>query len=289
VPRLALVTCQTLPEPDPDAELLISACRSAGFDTEYVAWEDEDAAWNSFDLAVVRSTWNYYMDETAFRAWIDRVSTLTALWNLAELLRWNLHKAYLLELATGGVPIVPTRIVTRQAQGGDLAKVIAETKWDEFVVKPAVSASSYKTRKFLSSEIEPAGEFLQDILADRDAFIQKYLPRVAEGGEAALVHIGGELSHGIVKNPRFHGMDESVSEGFQPSEEQRAVASQVLGAIKGPWLYARVDLMLDDDGKWLLSELELVEPSLYFLQHPPALNRFAKAILGIAGREVRHG
>ncbi len=57
---------------------------------------------------------------------------------------------------------------------------------------------------------------------------------------------------------------------------------------EGDLLYARVDLARDDEGRPLLMELELVEPSLFLLQHPPALERLVRAIEARA-RDERAG
>jgi hypothetical protein len=43
-------------------------------------------------------------------------------------------------------------------------------------------------------------------------------------------------------------------------------------------LYARVDVVRDERGALQLMELELLEPSLFLVQHPPALARFAEAL-----------
>ena len=44
------------------------------------------------------------------------------------------------------------------------------------------------------------------------------------------------------------------------------VCLKALAALpfKDPILYVRIDLMRDDDGKWVLSEFEAIEPSLFF-------------------------
>ena len=43
-------------------------------------------------------------------------------------------------------------------------------------------------------------------------------------------------------------------------------------------LYARVDVVAGDDGRDLLLELELTEPSLFLPQAPEAAQRFAGAV-----------
>jgi len=241
--------------------------------------------WSSSDLAVVRSCWNYFEREEEFRNWIIHVAGATRLWNPAELMLRTIHKSYLGDLEKCGIPIVPTAFIYR-CQPQSLRAALETTRWTQFVVKPAVSAASYKTRRFATGQLQEAQKFLDDILLERDAMVQRFLPRVAEGGEIDLNYIDGELTHGVVKHPRFKDDLESVSEAFQPTNEQRAVANRVMATVHEPWLYGRVDLMQTDEGQWVLSELELIEPSLFLLQHPPALDRFVRALVRLSRRSV---
>lgn len=277
VPSVAFVTCCQLPEPDVDEGLLMDAAAKAGLSPALPAWDDPDVDWASFDLAVVRSTWNYYEDEAGFRAWIDRAGAETTLWNPASLMHRNLHKSYLTELAAAGVPTVPTRFVAKDG-GEELHEILRQTGWDKFVVKPAVSAGSYRTRVYTADGVADAVAFLPQIHAATDAMIQPYVTSVDHGGEVALILIDGEFTHAVAKRPRFDTDDESVSEALQPTEEQLTLAHQVLAATPERPLYARIDLMRLDDGTLALSEAEFVEPSLFFRQHPAALERFVAAV-----------
>src|SRR5262245_65612149 len=109
--RCALVTCLKIPEPDPDEVLLMAALRVAGIEAALASWDDPRVDWRSFDLAVVRSTWNYHQHLDAFLAWIDRAAASTRLCNPAHVMRWNAHKGYLLELEARGLPIAPKALV----------------------------------------------------------------------------------------------------------------------------------------------------------------------------------
>lgn len=276
--RVALVTCVKRPEPDPDEQLLLDACLSVGLDAAYAAWDDAGVNWGDYGLAVVRSSWNYYAHPNDFCGWINKASQATRLLNPPNLMLANIHKSYLLSLERRGVPIVPTRLVPA-GSSIPIEDVLADTNWPEFVVKPAISASSYMTESFALSELRTASRLMQEILEERDALVQRFLPRVAKGGEVSLIHIDGELTHGVVKSPRFAGGFEQVSSAIEPTREQAEIAFRALREVSRPWLYARVDLMLADDATWVLSEMELIEPSLFFLQHPPALERMAAAIV----------
>ena len=65
--------------------------------------------WASYDLVVIRSTWDYSWRADEFTAWAQKVAAVTRLANPAAVVRWNTDKRYLGELAAAGVPTVPTR------------------------------------------------------------------------------------------------------------------------------------------------------------------------------------
>ena len=74
------------------------------------------------------------------------------------------------------------------------------------------------------------------------------------------------------------GDNESVSNAVEPTEFERSLVARCLERIQNQVLYARLDLIQDEAGSWLISELELIEPSLYFLQCPYALQKFVAAV-----------
>lgn len=280
--RIALVTCRQLPEPDHDEELLLEALRAAGMEAELLAWDYEGAEPERFDLCVPRSCWNYYRDPNAFLAFVERAGRLSRLLNPPGVVRWNLHKRYLLELEAVGVPIVPTVFAAR-GERPDLAALVGEREWECVVVKPAVSAASFRTRRFEASEMEPAQAFLDLLLAERDVMVQRYMPGFAEPGERALVWIDGEVTHAIRKSARFADDAERVSDALPVSRVERELAERALAIVEGELLYARVDVVPEESGELRLSELELIEPSLFLKQSPEALHRLVAAISRAAG------
>src|SRR5918996_1170991 len=49
---------------------------------------------------IIRSTWDYIDHPARFHSWLDRLDTQHAtVHNCTDLLRWNSHKSYLVELA----------------------------------------------------------------------------------------------------------------------------------------------------------------------------------------------
>src|SRR5207253_10320166 len=92
--RVALVTCTELADLDPDDRLLLDPLVELGISAEPAIWDDPAVDWDSFDLAVLRSTWDYALRRDEFVAWAAGVPRLA---NHAEVVAWNTDKRYLAE------------------------------------------------------------------------------------------------------------------------------------------------------------------------------------------------
>jgi glutathione synthase/RimK-type ligase-like ATP-grasp enzyme len=258
-----------MPEPDVDAEILALACQAAGFEGEWVAWNAGETDWSTFDAAVIRGTWDYPEAPEAFRNWLQQTAKATRLMNPLEAMLPNLHKGYLLDLAAQGVPVVPTELIAQPEEAEAARQKLGGGK---VVIKPAIGAGSMGVQVWQG---EPGLAFEYDV----DHLVQPFMESVHQGGERALVCIDGEFTHKVVKQPRFAEDDESVSEAQALTDEERAFGERVIAAAAPGLLYARVDVMAGPGGETLLSELELIEPSLFLIQNPPAAHRLAAGIL----------
>jgi len=291
---VALVSCHELPEPDLDAAPLAGALTTAGLSFHVAAWDDRQVDWADARLTILRSCWNYPRHAEAFMAWAEATAKVTTLLNPLPVLCWNFHKRYLLDLESHGIPVTPT-VMVLQGSITTLAQIRRERGWQEVVVKPAVSAASFRTMLVTPDEMSAGEAHLRGLVAQRDTLVQAYLPAVEEYGERALIWVKGRLTHAIRKTPRLSGQDESVSNEAVPvAEEEAELAGNVMEtldaiitapaagiSIQDQLLYARVDIAPGPDGSPLLMELELMEPSLYFHQSPVSLDRF------VAGMQER--
>ena len=281
---LRIATCSPLPEPDPDEDLLLVALHRAGVDARMAAWRDPREDWDAPVPTLVRSTWDYIHMVSAFVGWTERVERVAPLFNPGEVMRANVHKRYLLDLARRGVPAVPTRLLP-QGQGRFAAEWIEGCEFGDLVVKPAVGAASFGTRRFTTAELGAAADHARQLASSCDVLVQPYQAQVEGRGERALVWIDGQFTHAVRKSPRFEGGDEAVSETVAIEPEEQRVAEAALAGLDG-LLYARVDLVAGSDGAPQVMELELVEPSLFLLQHPPALSRLVQALVRRLGSEA---
>jgi glutathione synthase/RimK-type ligase-like ATP-grasp enzyme len=294
--NIALVTAAAARDQDEDLVPLADALRAQSINVHIVDWDDAGVDWSAFDLALLRSTWDYTMRFAEFLAWARRAGERTLLLNPLPVIGWNTDKHYLAELATVGVPVVPSAFVEPGEDAAiALQRFLREHAAAEFVVKPAIGAGSRDAQRYARGQVSDAQTHMQRLLdMQRSVLLQPYLDRVDEHGESALVFFGGVFSHAIRKGPllrRGEGPTRALfaTEHISPREptgEEMQVAERTLRAIpfEQPLLYARVDLLHVDqgsaaDGAPHVLELELTEPSLFFAHAPGSAERFVDAIV----------
>jgi glutathione synthase/RimK-type ligase-like ATP-grasp enzyme len=274
VARVALATCAEVAGGDEDTPALVEALASHGIEATPAVWDDVTTSWSSFELVVVRSTWDYAERRDAFLAW---AAGLPRVLNELDVLRWNTDKRYLRELERAGVPVVPTRFL----EPGERLEAPA----GPFVVKPAVSAGSRHSARYEPGQSAEAHVARLHAMG-RTVMVQPYLEGVDAEGETALVYLGGRYSHAVRKAPLLRpgqppGDDLYLEEHIEPPEPtptQRALADGALRAAPSKTLLlGRVDLVPGPDGPLVL-EVELTEPSLFLGYAPGATERFADAI-----------
>lgn len=281
-PRIAIASCSGYAGLKDDDDLLRAALGERGAEAASIAWDEEGVDWGGFDLCLVRSTWDYHEKYEEFLAWARQVGTATRLRNPGDLIAWNSDKSYLRELGERGVRTVPTVWVGRGSEA-ELEAILAEREWEEAVVKPVVDLGAANLRRVRRGE-GSAG--LEDVLRRHDAMVQPFLPSLEEEGETSLVFIAGELSHTVRKQPapgdfRVQSIWGGTTRRADPQAPQVELAKQALALLDEPPLYARVDLVAGPDGEPCLIELELIEPNLYMVEHPPAAGRLAEAALRV--------
>ncbi|GAC1655537.1 MAG: hypothetical protein NVS9B12_06680 [Vulcanimicrobiaceae bacterium] len=283
--KIALATCERFSDLPPDELLFERALAVRGIDVRPAVWTDPAVKWESFDAVVVRSTWDYHLNAAGFARWVRRVSKQTTLINQPDSILWNVHKQYLIELQTKGIEIVPT-ILLRRGEQRPLDSLLKLFGVSEVVIKPAVSASGYRTVVVGSGHLTPAhGErMLRDSIADHDTLVQPFLREIFDPGERSLMFFDGVFSHAVLRPALSEGAEGGESRGnlLQPPPGQIEFARRVLGMLDRRPVYARVDVIPMAPGTLALAELELVEPSLYFEQCPAAAQIFADAVIAYA-------
>lgn len=255
------------------AKLIEPLLDARGITLTYRAWTDAPPP--DAELVMPLMAWGYHRDTARWYAQLDRWSDLTFA-NPVAVLRWNTDKRYLLDCAAMGVPVVPTQFHgAMTAAGLDAARTAFGTR--AIVVKPPVSAGSDDTWLLAADAPLPGG------VLGRAMLVQPMMPDILTYGELSLFYLGGTLAHAIVKRPaggdfRVQPQFGGRSEAIIPPTAATDVAEQALASVPGDLLYARVDLVGDGRGGFVIMELELIEPWLSLDRTSDGGAAFADAI-----------
>jgi len=281
--RICFVTCRTWPDISDSDRLVQRALEARGATVEARAWNAPGADWDGFDAIVLRSNWDYHFEPDAFLGWLDRLERARArVWNPPALVRWNLTKSYLLDLARAGVPTVATVILEDESRAG-LEAVMAARAWSRVVMKPVISASAHDTRLVSAATMDEAVAALRSGAIRRPVLVQPFVEEIQSRGEWSLVFIETEMTHAVLKRPaagefRVQPRLGGTVETPEPPDRVRAVARAALAALPVPPLYARIDGVEAAAG-FQIMEVEVNEPGLFFPHAPAAAVRFAEALL----------
>jgi glutathione synthase/RimK-type ligase-like ATP-grasp enzyme len=290
--RLALATYAALPALTADDALLLPELARLGISARAAVWDDPTARWDDFDAVVIRSCWDYHRKPAAFQAWVRRLEAFgLRVLNPPAVLRWNADKRYLRDLASAGVPVIPTVWIDQGARTS-LAEILSAHGWSDVVVKPAVSASAHQTWRVAAADATDVQPRFSALAALGHVLVQPFVDEIRTTGEWSLVFLGGAFSHAVVKRPRDGDFRVQSEHGGSytaaaPPEALIDAARAALAAAPGPCVYARVDGCVVD-GVFRLMELELLEPGLFLATSPEAPRRFGRAIAGaLAGAAER--
>lgn len=284
-PHLAFLTIADMGDYISDDSLAADELRRRGARVTFLPW-DSDPDWTQFDLVVIRTTWDYQERPRQFLAVLRQIEALgVPLHNESPVAAWNMRKTYLRDLATAGVPIVPSHFLPALHEKEQLSALFAACASEEIILKPQVGASAIDTFRLRPADLPRRWPDLQRAFATRPLLGQPFLPRVLSEGEYSLIYLDGAFSHALLKTPQpgdFRSQEEygGVITAVSPQPDLLAVSDHALAVAGEGLLYGRVDLVRDTAGAPRLMELELIEPALYLRTDPAAPGRFAAAVLG---------
>ncbi|MED5373978.1 MAG: hypothetical protein VX899_23370 [Myxococcota bacterium] len=283
--RIALATCQELPDWEVDDHPLHAAFRARGVELSIPVWDDPQVDWEQFDAVLIRTTWDYSTKHREFLAWVERVGD--KLHNPPKVVQWSADKSYLRALAKEKIPTIPTIWLDRYQ---DLNLEFIWPGWERGFIKPQIGAAARETLRFSEAELPKAEAHIKRMLRSEDVMLQPYLDSVELEGELSAIFIDGRLSHGVQKLPpkgdyRVQDDHGGTDRPVDLAPKTVALCIKTLAAtakvleLEQPLLYARVDFLRGKKGQLLLTELELVEPSLFFRHRPQAAEELAEALL----------
>ena len=237
---------------------------------------------------LIRSTWDYVESPARFASWLDHLETQGArVINSTGVLRWNMHKRYLIDLDRAGVPTVPTELLESGTEA-DLGKIMASRGWSDVVVKPAVGGTARHTIHLGRTGETECQRQMAQLLRSEDVVIQPFIPTVTTHGELSVVAIAGVPLLAVKKSAargdwRVQTEFGGRAERTELTEELTTLARAALLGLPAATAYARIDALRCEDGELQIIELELVEPELFFRLEPAVADSLARHL----GAELR--
>jgi glutathione synthase/RimK-type ligase-like ATP-grasp enzyme len=265
-----------------DADLSFGPMTELGWETEMVPWRSP-VDWNDYDLVYICTPWDYQNDVAGFFEVLDRIEASSAkLINSLDLVHWNLEKNYLRDLESRGAVIVPS-IYCDAFDEQDIAGWFVAHGNDRVVVKPLVGANSDHIVVLSDPVPLQVLDDLRSTYASRPFFVQPFMESVLSEGEYSTFFFNGEYSHAILKRPEagdFRSQEEFGADIRSVEAPQALIdtAHDVVALVEPLPIYVRADFVRDASGRFLVMELELIEPSLYLRTDPGSAARFAAAL-----------
>ena len=290
--HIAILRCEKLPSfitweiPNWDElfeedNLLIRGFEAQGFQASPVVWSDPNIDWNQFDIALIRSTWDYLDASEHFLNVLSKIeSSSCKLFNPLSVVRWNMDKHYLLELGKQGVQIIPT-FITSHVELNTLHKLFTENQWETVIVKPAIGLAASNTYRISLDTLENTLTKLRTVQPPSEYLIQPFIASITTEGEWSFIYFNRQLSHVLLKRPapndyRVQGIYGGTIQASEPHSHDLLQAEAVLDSLPADILYARLDFVRVGD-RLSVMEVELIEPIFSFNLVPESVERLVNA------------
>lgn len=261
--------------------LLKEALERLGYSVHRTNWDDDNFDWTSTEYIFFRTTWDYFDRYDEFSVWLEDVCTKTKLINPKELIYWSLDKHYLQDLDQAGIRI-PETIFIEPKETQTLSEIIASLNWKEFILKPAISGAGRHTYRFTKEKAADHQSIFSQLIAKESMLIQEFQANILTKGEVAFMVFGGKFSHAVLKTAKkgdFRVQDDfgGTIQHYYPDAAEIAFVERAFAACSPLPVYARIDVIWNNENELCIGEIELIEPELWFRMDDESADRCALA------------
>lgn len=280
--KVAYLTMADMADYVTDFHLSFEPMLKLGWHVDTVAWRSP-ADWDDYDAVYICTPWDYPEHLSQFLEVLGAIDSSRALLiNDFALVRWTLEKTYLRDIERRGGAIVPTAWYDG-FESANARKFFAYHQTNKVVIKPTVGANAKDTFLLTDPLDEDRLQMLQQAYAGRAFLVQPFIETIKTEGENSLFFFSGEYSHAIQKIPKagdFRVQEEHGADirAIEPPNALLDIAGALFHSLRPLPTYGRGDWVRDAEGRYLLMELELIEPSLYLRTDSGAAARFALAL-----------
>lgn len=254
---------------------VIKLLSDKGVNTKVIIWDEllksNPSILSHYDLVLFRTIWNYYKNIEEFKQLLDFLEeSNTPVINPVDIVRWNMDKKYLIELQNEGFDIIPTIFNFGEAASFENA---LSKGWKKMILKPMISAASYHTFVIDMYEKDRFENLIKDYYIDRPFMLQEFIPEISDG-EISTITLTvpsnknqDDFSYSVTKVPKKGDYRVQFNYGGVYSIGEvdpiiKNISEQITKRFGNRLLYQRLD-GLWRNGKFMIMEIELIEPDLY--------------------------
>ncbi len=289
--NIAILTCSEMPNMLPYDLEVIKLLSDKGVNTKVIIWDEllksNPSILSHYDLVLFRTIWNYYKNIEEFKQLLDFLEeSNTPVINPVDIVRWNMDKKYLIELQNEGFDIIPT--IFNFGETGSFENALSKG-WEKMILKPMISAASYHTFVIDMYEKERYENLIKEYYIDRPFMLQEFIPEISDG-EISTITLTvpsnknkDDFSYSVTKIPKKGDYRVQFNYGGVYSIGEvdpiiKNISEQITKRFGNRLLYQRLD-GLWRNGKFLIMEIELIEPDLYLNLSNEALTRWVDNLL----------
>ena len=261
--------------------LLLREFEAQGMQAQPVVWNQPDIDWNQFDIALIRSTWDYLDEQERFLHGMSQIEASSCrLFNPLAAVRWNIDKRYLFDLANWEVPIIPT-ILASSVPIDELHRMLAGQQAQIVVLKPTIGLGAAHSHRIPVDELQDTLTKLRASSPNQEYLVQPFIVDILTEGEWSFIYFNRQLSHVLLKKPaandyRVQGIYGGTVQIAEPLPSDLQQAEAAMAALPFDILYARLDFVRVE-GILSVIEIELIEPIFSFNLVPESMRRLVTA------------
>ncbi len=290
--RVAILRCEKLPsfvnwavpnlnELFEEDNLLFHGFKAQGFQARPMVWNRPNIDWDQFDIALIRSTWDYLDEQERFLHVLSQIEASSCrLFNPLAAVRWNIDKRYLFDLEKWGVPIIPTYLASN-VETDTLHRLFVDKQVQTVILKPTIGLGGSHSHRVPLDGLNNTLTTLKASQPHHEYLIQPFIEGIVTEGEWSFIYFNRQLSHVLLKKPapndyRVQGIYGGTVQSANPLLHDLLQAEAVIDKVPFDILYSRLDFVRVGNHLSVI-EIELIEPIFCFNLVPESIVRLVNA------------
>jgi len=285
--KLAILTSIDMPNLLPYDMEVIELLKNKGIESTILVWDEimktDPQLLQRYDAILVRTIWDYFLKYDEYLKLLSFLEeSKVKIFNPIDILRWNSNKKYLQELQSKDFDIIPT--IFNLNNNKDSFATALSKGWKKVVLKPVISGNSYHTFVIGGDDEDRFNYLIDKHYVDSPFMLQEFIPEISNG-EISAIYFSNGYSYSVTKVPPIGEYRVQFDYGgvYHFGEVDpiiKNICDRIATLFENKLLYQRVDGVWRN-GKFLIMEVELIEPDIYLNLSNNAKNQWVDSLVNI--------